>query len=148
MPATIFIMCIDKKKHIDKYGPSAKNPYEFALTMCMERVVRFLEQNAEVQLPIIAESRGKREDTELEKAFYEFMTCGTYYVPASRFKALQCPLVFWDKRANIAGLQLADLMAHPSARHILKPDQPNVAFEIIRKKIYSSGKVCGWKVFP
>jgi hypothetical protein len=84
----------------------------------------------------------------LEKAFYEFLACGTYFIPAERFKVLQCPLVFWDKRANIAGLQMADLTAYPCARHILKPAQPNQAFEIINNKIYQSGNVRGWKVFP
>jgi hypothetical protein len=148
MPFTIFITSIDKKKHLAKYGPKADNPYEFALKMCMERVVHFLEHNGVNELPIVAESRGKREDAELEKSFYEFLACGTYYIPAERFKALQCPLVFWDKRANIAGLQMADLAAYPCARSILKPEQKNHAFDIIKNKIYQSGKVKGWKVFP
>ncbi|NLD91207.1 MAG: DUF3800 domain-containing protein [Fibrobacter sp.] len=148
LECTIFIMCIDKSKHITKYGPRAENPYEFALKMCMERVIHFLKQNNECELPIIAESRGKREDEELERAFYEFLACGTYFIPAERFKSLKCPLVFWDKRANIAGLQVADLAAYPCARHILKPEQPNQAFDIINQKIYANGSVRGWKVFP
>ena len=116
--------------------------------MCMERVIYFLEQNNENELPIIAESRGKREDDELEKAFYEFLACGTYFIPADRFKSVKCPLVFWDKRANIVGLQVADLVAYPCARHILKPNQPNHAFEIINQKIYECGSIRGWKIFP
>ena len=36
MACTVFIICIDKSKHIAKYGPTAENPYEFALKMCME----------------------------------------------------------------------------------------------------------------
>jgi len=148
LDCTVFIICIDKSKHIAKYGPQAENPYEFALKMCMERVVHFLEQNGEIELPIVAESRGKREDEELERAFYEFLACGTYFVPAERFKSVRCPLVFWDKRANIAGLQVADLAAYPCARFILNPGQPNQAYEIIKKKIYESGNIRGWKVFP
>jgi hypothetical protein len=144
---TVFIVCIDKIKHISKYGPKAENPYEFALKMCMERIVHFLKQNNVTDLPIVAESRGKREDEELEKAFYEFLACGSYFIPAERFKALSCPLVFWDKRANIAGLQVADLAAYPCARHILKPEQPNQAYEIIRKKIYENGNVRAGKFF-
>ncbi len=145
---TIFITCIDKSRHIAKYGPKAENPYEFALKRCMERVVHFLGQNDASELPIVAESRGKREDAELEKAFYEFLACGAGDVPAGRFKSVQCSLVFWDKRANIAGLQMADLAAYPCARHILLPDQPNQAFAIIEGKIYQSGAVCGWEVLP
>lgn len=148
IPCTVFIVCIDKAKHIAKYGPKAENPYEFALKMCMERVVHFLKLHESENLPIIAESRGKREDGELEKAFYQFLACGTYFISAKTFKSLDCPLVFWDKRANIAGLQVADLAAYPCARHILKPHQDNRAFEVINRKIYQSGNVRGWKVFP
>lgn len=148
LDCTVFIVCIDKARHIAKYGPKAENPYEFALKMCMERVVHFMGKFEISDLPIVAESRGKREDEELEKAFYEFLACGTYYIPAGRFKSLKCPLVFWDKRANIVGLQVADLAAYPCARHILKPDQSNQAYEIIKKKIYREGTVHGWKIFP
>lgn len=148
IPCTLFIVCIDKAKHISRYGPKAENPYEFALKMCMERVAHFLKVNHTDSLPIVAESRGKREDGELEKAFYKFLVSGTYYMSAEKFHSLNCPLVFWDKRANIVGLQIADLAGYPCARHILKPAQPNQAFEIVRKKIYKSGNVRGWKIFP
>lgn len=148
MPYTVFITCINKSKHIAKHGPQADNPYEIALKLSMERLVHFLEQNGEIELPLIAESRGKREDAELEKAFYELITCGTKNIKAVRFKELTCPLVFWDKRANIAGLQLADLAAYPCAREILKPNQENRAFEIVKTKIYKGAGVEGLKIFP
>jgi len=58
-------------------------------------------------------------------------------------------LQFQDKRKNIAGIQLADLCAHPSARHMLKPQQANQAYDVIETHIYHGpGNVSGWKVFP
>lgn len=54
-----------------------------------------------------------------------------------------------DKRKNIVGIQLADLCAHPSARHILKPDQPNRAYDVVRRHLHDGGgRQRGWKVFP
>ncbi|MBN1962238.1 MAG: DUF3800 domain-containing protein [Deltaproteobacteria bacterium] len=144
----IFIVCINKNKHITKYEHNAEDPYELALKMCMERVFYFLNQEKTFELPIIAEARGKNEDGNLEKAFYKLLTCGTDYISAQQFKSLKCPLVFKDKRTNIVGLQLADLIAYPCSRHILRPEQPNRAFDIIEPKIYNNGKVRGWKIFP
>jgi len=53
---------------------------------------------------------------------------------------------------NSTGLQLADLIARPIGRKLLKPEQQNRAFEIINTKFRrdSSGEVKGWglKLFP
>jgi len=148
LPYTLFIVGIDKPKHREKYGDKAKNPYELALTFTFERVLNFLEKQGDHHLPVIAESRGKNEDRDLEAAFYKLMSSGTFYNKSDRFNKLTCPLLFQDKRKNIVGLQLADLCAYPSARHILKPSQTNRAFEVIGKHIYNGGTVKGWKLFP
>ena len=84
----------------------------------------------------------------LEKAFYRTMTRGTAAVSAERFKKLDCPLHFQSKKNNIVGVQIADLCAHPCARHILNPARPNRAFEIARRHIYSQGAINGWNIFP
>lgn len=65
-----------------------------------------------------------------------------------QFKKLTYPLVFRSKRDNIVGIQLADLCAHPCARHVLRPDQPNRAYDIVKKHLYKKGGVDGWKIFP
>ena len=41
-----------------------------------------------------------------------------------------------DKKANLAGLQIADLVSTPIGRHLLKPDEPNRAFEVVREKLW------------
>ncbi len=148
MPYTVFAICINKSKQLKKHGIQADNPYEIALKLGMELVVQFLEQKGETELPIIAESRGKREDAELEKAFYELIACGTDSIDSNRVKRLTLPLVFWDKRANISGLQMADLAAYPCARNILRPKQKNQAFEIIKDKIYKDEALEGWIIHP
>ena len=41
-----------------------------------------------------------------------------------------------DKKANMTGLQIADLVSTPIGRHMLGPREPNRAFEVIRRKIW------------
>lgn len=144
LPFTLFITAIHKQSHRDRYGAQATNPYDLALTYTFERVLHFLEGHGEATLPVTAEARGKNEDNELSAAFLRIMTQGTRYNSAARFQSLLCPLTFRRKSDNIAGTQLADLCAHPSARKILNPTQPNQAYEIIARR----DAVSGWKVFP
>jgi hypothetical protein len=148
LPFTLFITAIHKQTHRDRYGAHATNPYDLALTYTFERVLHFLEGQGETTLPVTAEARGKNEDNELAAAFLRIMTQGTRYTAAPRFHRLVCPLTFRRKSDNIAGTQLADLCAHPAARKILKPDQPNQAHDIIARHLYRREAVTGWKVFP
>ena len=148
LPFTLFISAIRKQTHVERYGKDAANPYDLSLEFTMEGLIHFLESNGETHLPIVAEARGKREDNALEQAFYRLMARGTENRPAEQFKKLDCPLTFQSKKNNIAGIQLADLCAHPCARHILNPTKENRAFEIAKKHIYTSGETVGWKVFP
>ena len=148
LPFTLFITAIRKEKHKEHYGQDAVNPYDAALTYTFERVLHFLEVVGETCLPVTAEARGKNEDNALEAAFLRIMTQGTGYNAAERFRALNCLLTFRRKTDNIAGMQVADLCAHPAARKVLKPDQPNQAYEVIAQHIYHRDGVSGWKVSP
>ena len=110
-------------------------------------MLHFLHKHGETELPIIAEARGKNEDEALEIEFLRLITSGTEFIKDG-FKQMDMPLVFKSKRDNIIGIQLADLCAHPCARHILKPGQSNQAYDIAEKHIYANGGIKGWKVFP
>lgn len=147
-PFTLFVSGIRKQAHLDKYGARASNPYELSLEFTLERILHFLDHHGESELPCVVEGRGKKEDQEIERAFYRIMTNGTYYHKAEEFRRLECPLVFRSKRDNIIGIQLADLCAHPCARHVLKPQQDNRAFQAVQDHIYSNWRVRGWKIFP
>ncbi len=148
LPYTLFVSAVRKDRHKDRYGTHAVNPYDLALEFTLERLIHFIESKGLKELPFVAEARGKKEDETLERCFYRMMSEGTDYIKGERFKSLKCPLVFRNKFDNIAGIQLADLCAHPCARHILRPDQPNRAFDIVNEKIYREGEISGWKVFP
>lgn len=148
LPFTLFVTVIHKHSYKTRYGDGARNPYDVALEYSFERILHFMESHKETALPVIAEARGKNEDNELRASFHRLMTEGTYYNKAERFRKLTCPISFRRKQDNIAGVQLADLCAHPGARKALKPDAENRAYAVIEPKFYRSGNVFGLKEFP
>ncbi len=124
------------KKRID----TPFDPYHVALRLCLSQLDRFLSGHGQKGrlTHIIAESRGKTEDRELEVEFHRFyheMTVGGSGV-TPWFTGAHLDLKFVEKKINSAGLQLADLMAQPIGRNYLKPDQENHAFKIIETKIF------------
>lgn len=139
---------IDKIRLLSRYASPA-DPYDIALVFCMERLQRLLIENdqAAKRTHVLVECRGRSEDNALELAFRRICDGGN---AVGRMPNLE--IVFMDKKQNSAGLQIADLVAHPIGRHHIKPDQPNRAYEIVRTKFRrsSSGKIEGYgrKVFP
>jgi hypothetical protein len=50
---------------------------------------------------------------------------------------------------NIVGMQMADLAAYPTARHVIDPNKLNPAYDILRPRFYvGPGFVRGLKIFP
>ena len=145
---TIIAAAIHKEKLANQYVAPG-NPYEMALTFCMERAHRFLRERGQHLLTthIIVEKRGKREDDDLELAFHRIREGTNFEGAMPGFQ-----IIFADKKTNSAGLQLADLTARPIGRQVLDPAQPNRAWNIIEPKIRRSpgGAVMGWglKIFP
>jgi hypothetical protein len=147
IPFTIFITCINKHSYKKKYGNYAKNPYEVALEYTFERVMNFMEHHQEINLPVIAEARGKKEDDELRNSFRILMRDGNKNYSAAR-KNLNCSISFRKKNDNICGIQIADLCAHPVARHIIKPKIQNRAYNAIKQHFYTNDKINGPYIFP
>ena len=85
---------------------------------------------------VIFESRGRKEDRELELEFRRIAANdGASGSGRLDFGLFDFQPVFVPKAANSVGLQLADLTARPIALSHLRPNQPNRAFEIVRPKI-------------
>jgi Protein of unknown function (DUF3800) len=148
IPFTLFLTAIEKKSYGEQFGVNAANPYDVALTFTFERILHFMEGEGESVLPVTAETRGKKEDSELATTFDRIMTEGTKYNAAKRFRMLSCPLNFRRKFDNIVGMQIADLCAYPFARKILHPEKENRAHQVIEARVYRRGSVSGLKVFP
>ena len=148
LPFTLFVTAIYKTAYAQRHGAAARNPYDLALEYSFERILHFLEECNEYQLPVVAEARGHQEDNALRAGFQRLMTLGTDYNAAERFQRLVCPISFRRKHDNIAGIQLADLCAHPTARYLLHPATTNQAFDVVKPHMYVSGSVNGFKVYP
>lgn len=69
----------------------------------------------------MAESRGGKEDKRLKLSFDNLWVKGTDYVTPERFQEVFSSrrLKVKAKSNNVTGLQLADLIAHPSRNEIL-----------------------------
>jgi hypothetical protein len=148
MPMKVIATVINKEKHKRKYV-DPHNPYSIALLFCMERVIRFLKSKEQTQklTHIVFETRGKQEDKDLELEFRRICD-GDNYVGEINF----LDIVFVDKKANSTGLQIADLIARPIGLRVLRPEQNNRAYDIIKDKFYSDENgnymEVGLKIFP
>ncbi|WP_149274970.1 DUF3800 domain-containing protein [Pareuzebyella sediminis] len=148
---TVFASAIRKDRYIRTYGKLSNDVYELALSFIIERCVFFLDSIAdnEKELEIIIEKRGKKEDKKLDEHFQRLLARGTGYVGADRLNALNVAISFIDKKENINGLQMADLLAYPIARFVIDKNRANPAFDLLEPKFYKRGsKRYGLKIFP
>jgi hypothetical protein len=70
----------------------------------------------------MAESRGGKEDRLLAESYTRIYERGGWMIRAGSFQSALASrqLKLKDKRANIAGLQLADLLGHPVKQWVLQ----------------------------
>jgi len=125
------------------------NPYDLALEFGLERIYRELSSRGQADkvTHIIVEKRGEKEDAQLELAFRRICDGAN-----ALNKRLPLELVMIPKASNSTGLQIADLVARSVGIKVLRPMQPNRAYDIVAKKFRrsSAGETKGWglKVFP
>ena len=117
----IITILIDKKEHKEKYQSWKYDPYHYCLGVLMERYLFFLEEENDNVGDVMIESRGGKEDMRLKKSYSYLYSNGTEYIEAKKFHQFLTSkqLNVKQKITNIAGLQLADLIAHPSRRQML-----------------------------
>lgn len=110
----IFTVVIDKKAHIEKYPLETFDAYVYSLAVLLWRVRGYLCLHRR-KSDIMAEARGKVEDAKIQRAFDYVRGDGfTNFGTAEGYcEAFPDPkLKFGTKIHNIAGLQLADLIAY------------------------------------
>ncbi len=132
----IFAAVIDKNELKTDLFPT--NPYGISLRICLQMAYLFLNRRKQIGKihHFVFEKRGLKEDSELELEFRR-ITAGEndLRIPFAGFH-----VHFADKRTNSTGMQIADLTARPIGLNIVRPKQPNRAFEIIERKIFSCEK--------
>lgn len=117
---TVVTVCLDKQAHKETYKVWRYEPYHYCLALLLERYAIFLEQS-EAQGDVMAESRGGKEDRKLKDSFSRLWKDGTEYITPERFQKVltSMQLKVKPKTNNISGLQIADIIAHPSRTEIL-----------------------------
>lgn len=143
---TLIAIVIDKPAHRRRYASPA-HPYHLAMQFGIERLGKFMSRKGMggLMTHIICESRGRKEDQELELVFRRIHD-------GNSWGGKPYELVILDKKANCEGLQIADLTARPIGLSVLFPDQPNRAMNVIQRKFDRDGNGAidgyGLKKFP
>jgi len=153
---TVITVVIDKLEHSKRYRVWRFDPYHYCLTVLVERYVLWLQHHNAVG-DVMAESRGGKEDLRLKDSFERAYLQGSDFVQPDAFARYLTSrqLKVKAKANNVAGLQLADLIAHPSyratlARHNREALPANFGGQIatiLESRKYNrspQGKINGW----
>jgi hypothetical protein len=132
----ILIACVVDKARVSRGEGAITNPYHIALGICLESLRDFLAEKGQdqVQTFVVVECRGKKEDAELELEFRRICdgeNAGKLHLPFN--------IIFAEKKTNLVGLQLADLVARPVGLNYIRPKQANQAFEMLKNKFFCEG---------
>ena len=106
----------------------------------------FLKDNSQdtKSIHLIFECRGEKEDSQLEAEFRAIQNRSEKFAPFE--------IIFADKKMNLGGLQISDLIARPIGIKHLRPHQDNRAYDTIQEKFRrdDSGNYMGYglKCFP
>jgi hypothetical protein len=140
---------MDKLEHQNRYSNWRYDPYHYCMAILFERYhLRLKETNLTGDM--MFESRGGKEDMRLKESYRKIFSGGTDWIKPEDIDdtITSKELKIKPKSANIAGLQIADLLAYPLYRYALKffnlKDDKRDTFneqimEIIKPKIFKSG---------
>jgi len=129
---------IRKDAHLEKYGIGALDPYMLSLEILVERFCFEISGKGDSGV-IIAEKRNPTLDHELDLSWLDLKIRGTDYLQAAEIERRITGLTTRNKKDNIAGLQLADLVVSPIGRFVLGK-QEHEDFKIIESKFRRDAK--------
>ncbi|MBR1415024.1 MAG: DUF3800 domain-containing protein [Prevotella sp.] len=148
----VIVSCsILKEPYIRQFG-KLNDVYGQSLSFVLERAIFYVDNHCEDgsgSISAIVERRGKREDRNLQNYYEQLLEKGTYWVTAERMRNRMTCIDFKWKSEDIAGLQIADLIAYPLTRHVLNPQAVNLAYDVLEPNIFNeNGKLMGLKIYP
>lgn len=108
----IINVTLDKAQHLKRYK-YADHPYAYCVHVMLERYVFWLNEHRK-QGDVLAESRGK-EDLHLKRVYRSIWQDGTLFKKSDFFQVALTSkeIKIKPKLNNIAGLQIADMLAYP-----------------------------------
>lgn len=163
LPYIANTVLIDKHAHVQKYPVWHFNPYHYCMRALVERYVLWLNRH-DLTGDVVVEPRYKQVDKKLKASFEYIYRHGTENIPAALIqkRITSHELKFEPKSANICGMQLVEMIAHPSHQALKAKitGQPMAALfgrrvvELLMKSRYSRhpkrGTIDGWgqKLLP
>lgn len=104
-----------------------KYPYHYLAEIIVEKYAQLLKRKGSIG-DIMPEVRQGKKDRELQAQFERVRLEGTQFVSAATIQSFirADKLKFRTKKDNVAGLQLCDLVAHPSHMHIREQEKHDV----------------------
>ena len=118
-PFLVMTVVIDKKEHLDRYQVWRFDPYHYCLQCLVERYVNWLRRHG-LKGDVVIEARFKKADKKLKASFQQLWERGTGPLTPTVIQKhlISKEIGLIPKSANVAGLQMCDLLAHPSAREM------------------------------
>lgn len=112
-----FTVSIDKLEHLTKYTVWRYSPYHYVLVCLIERYIKWLE-NGDFFGDVMGEARSPTHDQHLRRSYKNFYLHGNEFNDSVRIqrRLTTGDLKLVNKAANIAGVQIADILAHPAHR--------------------------------
>ena len=149
LDVTVIAAAINKNKHKAQYY-SPDNPYNLCLQFILERSIMYLGRSNQKMIFRI-ESRETHNDQKLAEVYEGFKSKDHKLFKIEEMQSKLADLSFNQKTQNIAGMQIADLVAYPIGKWVLDSAKENKPFQIIERKFHSkNGKYMnyGLKIFP
>lgn len=109
----VFSVVIDKKTHLESHPRRTFDPYVYCLQVLLDRTRGYMNLKGG-QADVVAESRGKTEDDQIVRAYKSLLVNGSRYADGKQYRE-RFPserLNIKRKDQNIAGLQIADMLAY------------------------------------
>jgi len=154
---------IDKKALLTKAYWTKNHPYHWLMEILIEKYTQFLERHNAIG-DLMPEKRHGKPDLALQTAYELIYEKGTRFASADKIKKhiTSSKLKFRAKSDNIVGLELCDMIAHPSYIYIRQSQGHEVvlgefATHVVnallelrydRSPYNGSVKGYGWKYFP
>ena len=133
LPYEAVACAFHKKDYFERYGANAIDPYQLGLRVMVELLCDIAVPGVRSGV-IVAEKRGEPFDREVEETWRMLRARGSRCAEAEVIREAIQSLELRDKKENIIGLQLADLIVSPLGRHILgKPDRDD--WKIVEEKL-------------
>ena len=116
----VVAVVIDKLRLWDQFLDRAAHPYHLAMGFLLQRYCGLLNHVNRCG-DVLAESRGGAEDRMLKDSYARVYSRGAWMRKAAFFQQAltTSQLKLKPKKANIAGLQLADVLGHPVRHWVL-----------------------------